>query len=994
MALAKHVWLTMALSIVFVPAMAGAQSGSSGAIAGVVKDTTGSVLPGVTVEASSPALIEKVRTAVTDDHGEYKIVELRPGAYAVTFTLTGFSTIKHEGIELTAGFTATVNADLPVGALAETVTVSGGSPIVDTHNVRSQNLLTRDNVDSLPTFRTIQGFAALTVGATANISGGGQDVGGSLGEAFGHVVIHGSSATDGQLQIDGMSFNYASGSIGGNSRQYFVNQGAMQEVVVETAGLSPEALSGGVTLNYVPKDGANTFSVYFNTSYSHHDLVQSNLTPELRAFGLSEAKIKQVWDYNGGLGGPVFKDRLWFYTGHRWWGTQQYAPGNFTNGTHGTPFYTPDASQAGFTNFHQEDHSLRLTWQAAPKHKITISDSIQKSCACNWGVQYGTQAPDAVMNLTYMPIYLVQSTWNYPATTKLLLEGGATYLKDIFENRLGPIVSPTDISITDISRNYVYNAYAGPPGSLISLANYGQHEDFSQHNERFTLSYVTGSHAFKTGFQTLSGNNHLSNLFVNQALSYQFLGQTPIQLTEWASPVQSNTDVKLMLGLFAQDQWTLQRLTLNYGLRFDYLNAYVPTQVRPAGRFTPAIPIAEIRNVPNFKDVNPRIGGAYDLFGNGKTSIKAFVGRYVVAQGSGIAQNVNPANSVVISTTRTWNDANRNFQPDCDLPNQDGNGECGPISNRAFGTVNVNTVYDPTVTSGWGARSHDWQTSVSVQQELFPRVALTAGYFRSWYGGFTATQNLLAPPSAYSPYCITAPMDSRLPGGGGYQICGLYDINPQNFGRVSNVVYPASQFGEQRQVTDFIDIDLNARLWKGGRVAGGVSTGQIMTDNCFVVNSPQQLYLCHQVNGWWSQTQFKLNVSYPLPWWDIKASGVLQNLPGFPLQASYVATNAAIAPSLGRNLGQCGSAAVCNGFTTINLLTPFTMFEPRLNQLDIRLTKVVRLGQTSVQGMFDIYNALNASTVLGANTQYGPNWQRPTQVLTGRMFKFGAQLTF
>ena len=197
MTLAKLVCLTVASSLVFLPSVAGAQSGSSGAIAGVVKDTTGSVLPGVTVEASSPALIEKVRTAVTDDHGEYKIVELRPGAYAVTFALTGFSTIKREGVELTAGFTATVNAELPVGALAETVTVSGGSPIVDTHNVRSQNLLTRENVDSLPTFRTIQGFAALTVGATASISGGGQDVGGSLGEAFGHVVIHGSSASDG-----------------------------------------------------------------------------------------------------------------------------------------------------------------------------------------------------------------------------------------------------------------------------------------------------------------------------------------------------------------------------------------------------------------------------------------------------------------------------------------------------------------------------------------------------------------------------------------------------------------------------------------------------------------------------------------------------------------------------------------------------------------------------------------------------------------------------
>jgi hypothetical protein len=145
--------------LVGFPGTVWAQSGSSGAIAGLVKDASGAVIPGVTVEAASPALIEKIRTAVTDDHGEYKIVELRPGAYTVTFTLAGFGTVKHEGIELTAGTTVTVNADLRVGSLAETVTVSGASPIVDTHDVRSQNLLTRDNVDSLPTFRTIQGFA-------------------------------------------------------------------------------------------------------------------------------------------------------------------------------------------------------------------------------------------------------------------------------------------------------------------------------------------------------------------------------------------------------------------------------------------------------------------------------------------------------------------------------------------------------------------------------------------------------------------------------------------------------------------------------------------------------------------------------------------------------------------------------------------------------------------------------------------------------------------
>src|SRR6266567_2292604 len=166
---AIRLFVGVVLSIVLMPRYVAAQGTSAAGIAGVVKDTSGAVLPGVTVEAASPALIEKVRTVITDDQGQYKIIELRPGQYVVTFTLAGFSTVKREGIELTAGFTAPVNAELRVGSLEETLTVSGASPIVDTQNVRTQNLLSREVLDALPTNKTMQGFAALTVGA---VSGG------------------------------------------------------------------------------------------------------------------------------------------------------------------------------------------------------------------------------------------------------------------------------------------------------------------------------------------------------------------------------------------------------------------------------------------------------------------------------------------------------------------------------------------------------------------------------------------------------------------------------------------------------------------------------------------------------------------------------------------------------------------------------------------------------------------------------------------------------
>src|SRR5262245_43756442 len=335
--------VALVLSVLALPGVAGAQSAASGAIAGTAKDTTGAVLPGVTVEAASPALIEKVRSVVTDGNGEYKIVDLRPGTYTVTFTLPGFSIFRRDGLELTTGFTATVNAELRLGGLEETVTVTGATPTVDVQNVRSQTLLSREVIDTLPTGKTISGYAALIVGAAVVGSGGSmQDVGGDRGEQFGTILIHGSRSDDGRLMYDGLRFNnaYAGGS--GRARFWLPNQVAVQEVAIETGGISAEAETGGVQQNFVPRDGGNSFKVYFSTAFTNTDLQGSSRTNELRARGLTASKrTKQIYDYGGGVGGPIARNRLWFYASQRWWGTKQYfaqLETRYWNKTQGTPF--------------------------------------------------------------------------------------------------------------------------------------------------------------------------------------------------------------------------------------------------------------------------------------------------------------------------------------------------------------------------------------------------------------------------------------------------------------------------------------------------------------------------------------------------------------------------------------------------------------------------------------------------------------------------------
>jgi hypothetical protein len=977
----------LVLGLLFLtPYAAFAQSATTGAIAGVVKDMTGAVLPGVTVEASSPALIEKVRSAVTDGQGNYKIIDLRPGTYAVTFTLAGFGVVKREGIELTTGFTAAVNAELKVGSLGETITVTGESPVVDVQNIRTQSVLSQAALDALPVAKNLQSYAAITVGATL-AAPQAQDVGGSGGEQFTEMLIHGSRGGQSRMKLDGMIFNNMQGSSSGSSRQFFINDAMVQEITLETSGVSAESEVGGIQLNVVPREGANRFSLLGKASYTGDGFQSSNLSDSLIARGVtSAASTRKVYDYSIGVGGPVKRDRLWFYTANRWWGSQQNAPGKYFNKTQGTPFYTPDPTRQAYTDFYFRDNGLRLTWQAAQKHKFTFSDNYEDSCNCRFfSTSQPLVMPEADILAFYKPINVAQGTWSYPATNRLLFEAGAMNLINHAGPQPMPGVTPNDISITDVGLGIMYNALVFG----LRAGQYGNDFSYGQSNGRAAVSYVTGSHAFKAGVFMMSGEQ-VFNTYINQALNYTFRFQTPISLTEWASPHHDAEQVDLNLGLYGQDQWTTGRMTLNLGVRFDSVNAEVPAQQRPAGRFVGAFDFPAIKNVPAYKDLSPRLGAAYDLFGNGKTAVKFALGRYVNAMGADIASIVNPALAISLSATRTWSDANGNFVPDCNLQNPAANGECGALNNSKFGTVNVVTHYDPALLSGFGTREYNWQTSASVQQELRPGVAVNVGYFRTWYGNFTTTENRAVTSQDFNPYCITAPVDARLPGGGGNTLCGLYDVAPAKFGQVDNLITHTSNFGNQSEVFNGFDISVNARLGEGRLIQGGISTGQKVTDTCLIVDTPQLARpgFCKVTPPWSAGTQMKISAAYPLPW-GFSASATYQNLPGIPISASYVASNAQIAPSLGRNL-----AAGAAGTATIDLIPPQSMFEDRLNQVDLRFLKTFVVRTVKLQAMFDLYNVLNANTVLLENATYGASWLKPTQILGGRLLKFGAQITF
>jgi hypothetical protein len=302
-------------------------------------------------------------------------------------------------------------------------------------------------------------------------------------------------------------------------------------------------------------------------------------------------------------------------------------------------------------------------------------------------------------------------------------------------------------------------------------------------------------------------------------------------------------------------------------------------------------------------------------------------------------------------------------------------------------------------------RGYNWEAATSVQHELRSNIGLNVGYYRRWYGNQIVTDNELWSPADFSPFCITAPRNASLPNGGGYQVCGLYDIAPSLRSARSDVVKLAKNFGDQTEVYDGVDISANIRLPGGMLVAGGTSTGRVATNNCFVMDSPQQA-LVHNTAQEGNfcdvrppfQTQAKAIVVYPFPWWGLQTSAALQSIPPVQLLANYSASNAEIQPSLGRVVSTTADV-------TVPLVRPGTLFGDRLNQVDFRIAKTFRFGERRFQVMYDLYNMLNASPTYVYNQNFsiaGPpptiasresyDWPVPQTILQGRIMKFGFQL--
>ena len=1046
--------LSAALLLLLTSSAAYAQA----TIAGVVRDSSGALLPGVTVEATSPSLTEKIRTVVSDATGQYRIVTLPPGSYTVTFSLTGFKTIKREDVMVSGSGVIPINAELSVGALQETITVSGASPVVDTQTTRREVVVNQETINALPITRNYGGVLYATPGLTVQpgVNNNALMPGMSLFSA------HGGISTEGRVFVDGVSVN---GPFGQNSvTQFAFDVANAQEMQVLVGGGLGESETGGPIANIIPKSGGNRLAGNFFISGTTSTFQGNNVNDTLRNQGIANPPtVRKNWDGSAGAGGPLLQDRLWFFGNFRTVGIAQVVAAGM-----GPNRYLADATQWGYaaepgveTRFTESklDMSGRLTGQVTPRQRVTFSYQPQYRClgstlttstdgcrvrGSEWigaPATSETIAPEAGPGYQDGPVSLTQATYTSPVSSRHLIDAA---ISRFWYGIIGSGHMPPDAPMGLIGVTESSNIYGRPNSSYRAPYGWGEYDTVSW-NWRAAWSYVTGGHSAKLGYQGTEMKYDWVNYTNPSLLRYTFNSAAPAT----ASCVLQNgtrlcpTGVNYSLSedfenanravahsVFIQDQWTRSRMTLQGALRYDYVYSWAPAEHNGTDQTTRfnsnPVRFARTDSVTGYHDLSPRFGIAYDLFGDGKTAVKASAGRYLsAATADGVYSSQSPAGNFVRTVTnRSWTDSDGDFVVDCDLLSTaaqnnaaTGGDVCGALvgANLNFGNLNPNVAtVDPDILHGWGVRPYNWRFGGSVQHELYPGVSLEVGYNRRTWGNFQVTYNTLVGPADYDTWTVPVPSNPNLSNSG--STASFVAITPAaaNRGVQDFQTKETNVAGEARTAYwHGIDVNGTARLRGNLTVQAGTSTGRGVRNTCalwqarpqFSIsnNTAQRLDACDVSEPW--ITTFRGLASYRIPKADVQVSSTIRSARttasenasnGSSLSANYQLPNTVVQTLLGR----LPAGAQATGTTTVNLLAPSELYPlTRRTEVDIRIAKILRLAGARFDLGVDVYNLFNANATTTYQQTYlftdnGATWLNPTAILGPRLARFNATVTF
>jgi len=949
-------------------------------IVGVVKDTSGATMPGVTVEAASDVLIEKVKTAITDGDGAFRIADLRPGPYSVTFTLPGFKTFRRDGLVLPSEFTATLNAELGVGSLEETITVTGASPVVDVTSAAKTSVLNREAIDLIPSGRSIQGLAQLVVGVNLNLP----DTGGARAMQQTYMSTHGMSTANTTVLVDGQMTN---GLQGDGAIQSYYNDAMNAEMSYQTAAIGAETSSGGVRLNMIPREGGNRFSGDFKMAHRPGSWQSSNLTDRHRERGLNSGNaIDRIIDYTASIGGPVKKDKLWFFTSARY-----FSVNNFIANT-----VMDDGSQ-GLDDQFIKNGMARLTWQVSARNKISgYFDEIDKYRGHDMQANYDPETAATVWN---SPAYHTTAIkWTSPLTSSLFLEAGFSNNTEYYTNEYQEGIEKP--AFTD-------EWYRTAAKNELDLGGYTQAGPINTTESPVAFywsaaaTYVKGAHTLKFGLNNRQGtfkHTRLANADLVQQYRSSSTGvrwSVPDTVIIRNTPLSYAERLNRDLGVYIQDSWRLNRLTANIGLRWETLNAKVLAGKSPAGRFVPERAFDEIVDVPDWNDFAPRLGLVYDLFGNGRTALKYSLNRYNLSRTTGIAANYNPLLHQPV--TLPWVDKNRNDVADgtlrCDFTSPDCEINFTGLSQN-FGIAALNEY-------GEYPRTWNLEQGVEVSHELFGGLSVGASWWKGDFRNLTNTVNTTWSAADYSPYTWYNPTTGQ-----------PFTVFARSAAATARPTRNLDTFDPERKNTyDSYNVEAKWRMPGGGQVSGGVAIERERLKSCTAPDDPN--YLTASVNVFSGaalcddhaiETPFKPS---------FKLSGTREIGLGINVAVS-LQSNAAPTPTAantklmavtrGTTRYPAGCPAPCPageiimptgtfGQSSMSVLleSPRAFAYERIAQLDLKVARTFRFGRVQVLPTFEVFNINNSDAIISyINTNVlSTGYLAPNSIMQGRMYGFG-----